>query len=775
MKQKLLFLMTLLVLCVTGVSATNTTLKAGYTLPDLPTSVFDVSAASVDLDLNGYAVFSPAQTVIRQANPALPWFSQNSGGSTKATWTASAPFPANTNNTDNLVVAVQKTSKTYAFRFTGANEVVAYVKGNSSSRYVYLDVYEVSGGKIQTTSVGSDNTNNTAKVVKVDGLSTSKEYVAYISASSNDNGQFYGIAFKTHVTVHDITLNTNGGSEDGSAKVIEGKTKLQSISAPTYAGKSLMGYYQEAECTNLIADASGNLQVSTAYTDANARWTSASDQTLYAKWADLFAITTGTPDHGAIAADVDEAAEGATITLTATPDLRYKLDTWSITKTSDGTDAGVSVTNNQFTMPAFAVTVNATFIADSRKQILYVTSDGTVNANDKLYSALSEDYGITKAGNGDSKTVTDYDLVVLHESIGGSSATTGLVKASIEANVPVLNTKSYFYSSGRLDWGTPNAGESVTGATLNTAYTNIASHPIFNEVTISEGFVTLFSSAKAKAMQPLGSLVDGKEGYTLAITPNEGTGNGTAIHELTPAQRGVASAKYLMISIGNENGCFEILTDNGQKLLKNAAAYLMSATQFVPTYVTTTVTTNAGKWASFTPSWNATLASGAKAYIITDVDETTVTATAVTKLKAGEGYFVKGEAASTGYTATATDVNADDVTGNLIVGQLSAATISASEPDTNTKFVLGTKAGVSGLYKVTSTVNIAAGKAYLNAQKTVAANSLSFDFDGETTGIQQVEAQKELLEGDFYNLAGQRVAQPTKGLYIINGKKVIIK
>ena len=26
-----------------------------------------------------------------------------------------------------------------------------------------------------------------------------------------------------------------------------------------------------------------------------------------------------------------------------------------------------------------------------------------------------------------------------------------------------------------------------------------------------------------------------------------------------------------------------------------------------------------------------------------------------------------------------------------------------------------------------------------------------------------------------YNLAGQRVAQPTKGLYIVNGKKVIIK
>ena len=190
---------------------------------------------------------------------------------------------------------------------------------------------------------------------------------------------------------------------------------------------------------------------------------------------------------------------------------------------------------------------------------------------------------------------------------------------------------------------------------------------------------------------------------------------------------------------------------------------------------TTTVTTNAGKWASFTPSWNATLESGATAYIITDVSETTITATAVNVLKAGEGYFIKGAGKTTSYTATATATAADATTGNLLVGQLEATTINASTPDTNTKFVLGTTAGEqSGLFKVTSDVTVAAGKAYLNAKKIVEANSLSLDFS-DVTGIQTIKAQKELLEGDFYNLKGQKVAQPTKGLYIVNGKKVIIK
>ena len=53
------------------------------------------------------------------------------------------------------------------------------------------------------------------------------------------------------------------------------------------------------------------------------------------------------------------------------------------------------------------------------------------------------------------------------------------------------------------------------------------------------------------------------------------------------------------------------------------------------------------------------------------------------------------------------------------------------------------------------------------------ARGLWFD-DGETTSIKQVEALGLKVEG-YYNLNGQRVAQPTKGLYIVNGKKVVIK
>lgn len=46
---------------------------------------------------------------------------------------------------------------------------------------------------------------------------------------------------------------------------------------------------------------------------------------------------------------------------------------------------------------------------------------------------------------------------------------------------------------------------------------------------------------------------------------------------------------------------------------------------------------------------------------------------------------------------------------------------------------------------------------------------------GGATAISRVEARQKAANGEFFNLAGQRVAQPTKGLYIINGKKVVVK
>lgn len=79
-----------------------------------------------------------------------------------------------------------------------------------------------------------------------------------------------------------------------------------------------------------------------------------------------------------------------------------------------------------------------------------------------------------------------------------------------------------------------------------------------------------------------------------------------------------------------------------------------------------------------------------------------------------------------------------------------------------------------------STVAIPANKAYLKVlTSSLSANELTFVFDeennGDVTGVNEVRGQKSEVRGEYYNLAGQRVALPTKGLYIVNGRKVIVK
>ena len=56
------------------------------------------------------------------------------------------------------------------------------------------------------------------------------------------------------------------------------------------------------------------------------------------------------------------------------------------------------------------------------------------------------------------------------------------------------------------------------------------------------------------------------------------------------------------------------------------------------------------------------------------------------------------------------------------------------------------------------------------------ALSISFDEGDGTTAIVSPEAVDGLTtKSVYYDLQGRRVANPSKGLYIVNGKKVIIK
>ena len=95
---------------------------------------------------------------------------------------------------------------------------------------------------------------------------------------------------------------------------------------------------------------------------------------------------------------------------------------------------------------------------------------------------------------------------------------------------------------------------------------------------------------------------------------------------------------------------------------------------------------------------------------------------------------------------------------------------SGSTTGDGTIYVLANGDNGVGFYKLANGEKVPAGKGYL----VIDSNAPEFlGFGGDATGINEVKAVE--AKGEFFNLAGQRVAKPAKGLYIANGKKVIIK
>ena len=156
--------------------------------------------------------------------------------------------------------------------------------------------------------------------------------------------------------------------------------------------------------------------------------------------------------------------------------------------------------------------------------------------------------------------------------------------------------------------------------------------------------------------------------------------------------------------------------------------------------------------------------SGLKAYKVSSASASSVTLTEVTEAVAkNTGLILTGTAGET-YNIPVIGSGTDISASNLLVAANGTDNVTSAYVLSDGKFHPVAAAGVV----------IPAGKAYLPAG-SLSAHELDITFDnGDVTGIEAVETQKA-FDGAFYNLNGQRVAQPAKGLYIVNGKKVVIK
>ncbi len=139
---------------------------------------------------------------------------------------------------------------------------------------------------------------------------------------------------------------------------------------------------------------------------------------------------------------------------------------------------------------------------------------------------------------------------------------------------------------------------------------------------------------------------------------------------------------------------------------------------------------------------------------------------------ASTGMLVEGEASATVNLPIADASTA--VSDNEFLINASGAKFDAEDNTTYYAMMKDSSPLKFGTF-APGTLAFPATKAYLKVSGNSDAKALTAFFGDDVTGISQVENAVQKTDGAVYNIAGQRVSKPTKGLYIVNGKKVVIK
>ncbi len=174
------------------------------------------------------------------------------------------------------------------------------------------------------------------------------------------------------------------------------------------------------------------------------------DVTISAAFVTGCTVTVAEVEHGTVTASTTGGAPGTTVTLTAVPETDYYLSTWLVFKTGD-VNTTVAVTNNQFTLPAYDVTVVGIFKMTQEAEI---TIGSGTNANQYLPTYAYYKYSLTQqiytaAEVGSAGTITKVAFKVSNSK----SATRNI-------DLYLKHTSKTAFSSG-TDWATCSNSDKV--------------------------------------------------------------------------------------------------------------------------------------------------------------------------------------------------------------------------------------------------------------------------------------------------------------------------
>ena len=513
----------------------------------------------------------------------------------------------------------------------------------------------------------------------------------------------------------------------------------------------------------------------------------------------------GTPDSYSdycttVAADTREAVNITSFTATETTLIKGNTTATAVTNDQTGWTAAYTYVSDNIDVATVATDGVITAVGKGTANITVTLNVDKDDANYKKGSIFSKSIEITV--NNPSHTVAFYDngTKISEESVEEESAITFPSNPTPAVGGFVFEG----WATAAIDGTAANKPTTVTEANMGDADINY--YAVYGDVQKREVTATFDASNITKTPAVAGKNLTWKDtatditlklsagqrytgGSPKTWTVTKGTSNYfeiTATGALTSIVATISGVDYKINSVSVGSLVTDETTQTVSKL-NNATSvkcyatedYQIRATEIIVKtivdktvgYVTTlptnaTITISAAGYATYCSSaaLDFTGITTLTAYTATkDVDGVTFNKVEG-KVPANTGLLVSGETTNVPVCASADPVE------NLLVG-VTTETVK----DAGTVFVLMNGSKGIGFYKNANAFTLRANSAYLPAEAVETAGARTFiGFDDEATGIAEVNTQKEDAK-HMFDLQGRKVTKAAKGLYIVDGRKEVVK
>ena len=363
------------------------------------------------------------------------------------------------------------------------------------------------------------------------------------------------------------------------------------------------------------------------------------------------------------------------------------------------------------------------------------------------------------------KAATDFDALPIYgtavlDMSKGSITSSSNPRYSSSSSSDTNNEISYIYKDGYADdFFVFISGEETSYYDLRTTISN------YNQGGTIKVTITDVKTGTV--------IVDAQE--SAEITSN---GQNIVMPLTTALTPGLKKIRFDFVNASASDWLYNIKDVSFYKRsLNEAYDYTPVAASGVDVVLTRSLT--AGKWSTIVLPFDVAsknietiFGAGTTVAELTSSDATTLYFTTLTdsKMKANQPYAIKVATDFTSATISNVDIVAATPTQTVGTWNFTGSYTNGTIPDGSYYF------SANKLWQANGTdIRMKPFRAYFTNGTT--APTLNFIIDSETTGIGEKlnVNSNNAVSTTYYNLNGQRVSQPTKGLYIVNGKKVIIK